>query len=89
MSVIWSVSGWALWCLVAGAAILGWAKISSAVAAGETVYSLDAAPVLALTLLASWFYVMAEWDKLHLLWLVPLLYGIPSFFGLTRNAVSD
>jgi hypothetical protein len=81
------VIGWVLWCMVAGAALLSWALLTSKAAIGEKVILVDASQALFFTLLAVWFYLLPEWNKLHLLWLAPLLSGLPVFFAITRDVV--
>ena len=83
---LWVV-GWLLWCLVAGAALLSWALLTSKAAIGEKIILADASQALFFTLLAVWFYLLPEWNKLHLLWLAPLLSGLPVFFAITRDVV--
>ena len=89
MSMFWWLSGWILWCLVVGAALIGWVRISAKAATHETIYVADSAQVLLLTLLASWFYLIPEWEKLHLLWLAPLFYGVATYFKITRDVALD
>ena len=79
------MAGWVVWCLVAGAALLSWGLLTSKAAIGEKRILFDAFQALSYTLLAVWFYVLPEWNKLHLLWVVPLLFGLPVFFVITRD----
>ena len=79
------MAGWVVWCLVAGAALLSWGLLTSKAAVGEKHILVDAFQALSYTLLAVWFYVLPEWNKLHLLWVVPLLTGLPVFFAITRD----
>ena len=80
------VAGWLVWCLVAGAALLSWALLTSKAAIGEKSILVDASQALSYTLLAVWFYLFPEWNKLHLLWVVPLLLGLPVFLAITRDS---
>ena len=80
------VAGWLVWCLVAGAALLSWALLTSKAAIGEKSILVVAFQALSYTLLAVWFYLLPEWNKLHLLWVVPLLAGLPVFFAITRDS---
>ena len=80
------VAGWLLWCLVAGAALLSWGLLTSKAAVGEKRILVDAFQALSYTLLAVWFYVIPEWNKPHLPWVVPLSSGLPVFFAITRDS---
>ena len=79
------VAGWLVWCLVAGAAVFSWALLTSKAAIGDKIILVDASQALSYTLSAVWFYLLPEWNKLHLLWIVPLLSGLPVFFAITRD----
>ena len=89
MGMIWWMSGWIVWCLVAWAALLGWAQMNAKATIKEPIYVGDGAQVLSLTLLTTWFYLIPEWDKLHLLWLAPLLFGVSSALKVPRKLASD
>ena len=43
------VAGWLLWCMVAGAALLSWALLTSKAAIGAPVFAIALIPVLGLT----------------------------------------
>ena len=85
---LWVV-GWLVWCLVAGAALLSWGLLTSKAANGEKRILVDAFQALSYTLLAVWFYVLPEWNKLHLLWVVPLLLGLPVSSSSPATARDD
>jgi len=75
-----------VWCLVAGAGLLSWGLLISKAAIGEKSILVDAFQALSYTLLAVWFYVIPEWNKPHLPWVVPLSSGLPVFFAITRDS---
>jgi hypothetical protein len=70
-----SFASWSVWCLVALMALYFWARIGIDFYTGYPLRYADCACALAYTLLCSWFFIIYDWNKLHLLWLalLPLL----------------
>jgi hypothetical protein len=69
--------GGLIWCLVALAAGVLWLALFARLANRDTYGHALPWQALFLTLLAVWFIVDSNWDKLHLLWAAPLLYAFP------------
>ena len=72
---MYSFAGWSIWCLVVLVALYFWARIGIDFYTGFPLRYADCACALAYTLLGSWFFIIYDWNKLHLLWLaiLPLL----------------
>jgi hypothetical protein len=79
---------WGLWALVVLLALFAWHTILVSVLDGRRVRFMTAASALVLTWLASWFAIVADLNKLHLLWILPAVFVALDFLqhGLTRDA---
>src|SRR5262245_50033346 len=64
---------WALWSLVALAALFAWHMVLVTRLEERRVGFMTAASAVVLTWLASWF-VIADLNKLHLLWMLPTVF---------------
>src|SRR6266496_6557504 len=69
---MYSVAGWSAWCLVALMALYFWARIGIDFYTGYALRYSDCLCALAYTLLCSWFFIIDDWNKLHMLWLALL-----------------
>jgi hypothetical protein len=67
-----SIAGWSTWCLVALAALYFWARIGVDVYTHYPPRYSDSLCALSLTLFCTWFLIIPDWDKLHMLWLATL-----------------
>ena len=69
------MAGWFIWCLVAMMALYFWARMGIDFYTSYPPRYSDCLCALALTLVCSWFFIIYDWDKLHMLWLamLPLL----------------
>jgi len=74
---MYSFASWSAWCLVVLMALYFWARIGIDFYTGYPLRYADCACALAYTLLCSWFFIIYDWDKLHMLWLAVLpLFGL-------------
>ena len=69
---MYSVASWSAWCLVALMALYFWARIGIDFYTGYSLRYSDCLCALAYTLLCSWFVIIDDWNKLHMLWLALL-----------------
>jgi Na+-driven multidrug efflux pump len=75
-------AGWSVWCLVAAMALYFWARIGIDFYTNHPPRYSDCLCALALTLCCTWFLIIYDWNKLHMLWLamlVLLALAAPSF----------
>jgi hypothetical protein len=63
---------WGVWFLIAFAAALHWGLITSDAFVGHRIKLRDALQAWAYTVLCGWFFIIQEWNKLHMLWLALL-----------------
>ena len=68
--------GWAIWVVFLVATIIYWAEIAFDILSGINMLLSDALRALACTLLTSWFFLVPEWNKLHLFWLALLIVTV-------------
>jgi hypothetical protein len=69
---MYSVASWSAWCLVALMACYFWARIGIDFYTGYSLRHSDCLCALAYTLLCTWFFIIYDWNKLHMLWLATL-----------------
>src|SRR6266566_8061907 len=69
---MFSVASWSAWCLVALMACYFWARIGIDFYTGYALRHSDCICALAYTLLCTWFFIIYDWNKLHMLWLAIL-----------------
>jgi len=67
-----SIAGWSTWCLVALVALYFWARMGIDFYTQYPPRYSDSLCALSLTLFCTWFLIISDWDKLHMLWLAPL-----------------
>ena len=82
-----AILGWILWFGALALTAGNWLYFVNRASRDDSILWHDVARVLFLTLLTSWFFIIPEWNKLHLLWLIPLGIGVTAFFRLTRDAI--
>ena len=86
---------WIAWAATLALSLYYWLGIAADFAHERTPRHTHAFYALTYTLLCSWFFVIPEWSKLHLLWLTPMvflaLFGgrIIAFLYRARFAASD
>ena len=70
-----SFASWSAWCLVVLMACYFWARFGIDFYTEYPLRYSDCVCALAYTLLCTWFLIIDDWNKLHMLWLaiVPLL----------------
>jgi hypothetical protein len=69
---MYSVASWSAWCLVALMACYFWARIGIDFYTDYPPRHSDCLCALAYTLLCTWFFIIYDWNKLHMLWLATL-----------------
>ena len=57
---------WSVWFLIAFAAALHWGLITSDAFVGHRIKLRDALQAWAYTVLCGWFFIIPEWNKLHI-----------------------
>src|ERR1700730_10110747 len=67
-----SFASWSAWCLVMLMALYFWARIGIDFYTGYPLRYSDCLCALAYTLLCTWFFIIYDWNKLHMLWLAVL-----------------
>jgi hypothetical protein len=67
---------WSVWFLIAFAAALHWGLITSDAFVGHRIKLRDALQAWAYTVLCGWFFIIPEWNKLHMIWLALLPFLI-------------
>ena len=68
--------GWAIWAIFLVATVIYWAEIGFDVLSEASLLLSDALRAVACTLLTSWFFLVPEWNKLHLFWLALLIVTV-------------
>ena len=81
---MYSVASWSAWCLVVLMALYFWARIGIDFYTGYPLRYSDCVCALAYTLLCSWFVIIDDWNKLHMLWLalLPLFVFVAPRFAI-------
>jgi hypothetical protein len=69
------IAGWTVWFLIAFAAAIHWALITSDAFVGPRIKLRDALQAWAYPVLCGWFFIIPEWNKVHMIWLalIPFL----------------
>ena len=78
------IFGWAIWSVFLLASVIYWAEIGFDVLSGRPIFLSDGVRALACTLLTSWFFLIPEWDKLHLFWLALAIITIGDWIEYRR-----
>jgi hypothetical protein len=76
--------GWGAWAVFLLAMLIYWAEIGFDIYSHKPVYIADAFRALACTLATSWFFVLPDWNKLHLLWLALAVLSIGDWIEYRR-----
>ena len=76
MSVVAYAAGWGIWILVAVLALFAWHSVLVDVLVGRRVRFINTASAVVLTWLASWFVILDQLNKLHLLWILPTVFVV-------------
>jgi hypothetical protein len=71
MTAVAHTAGWGLWVLVALSALFAWHTVLVDALVGRRVRFINSASAVVLTWLASWFLILDQLNKLHLLWILP------------------
>jgi len=74
MSVVAHAAGWGLWILVALLALFAWHTVLVDGLVGRRLRFINTASAVVLTWLASWFVILDQLNKLHLLWILPAVF---------------
>ena len=80
---MYSVASWSAWCLVVLMALYFWARIGIDFYTAYPPRYSDCLCALAYTLMCSWFFIIDDWNKLHMLWLafLPLFVFVAPRFA--------
>jgi hypothetical protein len=76
--------GWGAWAVFLLATLIYWAEIGYDVYTTKHVYISDAFGALACTLATSWFLVLPDWSKLHLLWMALAVLSVGDWIEYQR-----
>jgi hypothetical protein len=79
------LSGWLIWSLIALVAAVLWLALLIRLQNSDSFRGSVPWQALLLTLLAVWFAVNSEWNKMHLLWAAPLAYALPALVFFLRG----
>src|SRR3954470_19526337 len=67
-------AGWIAWTATLALSVYYWLGMAADFAHERTPQHTHAYYALIYTLVCSWFFVIPEWSKLHLLWLTPMAF---------------
>jgi len=76
MTAVAHAAGWGLWILVALLALFAWHTVLVDALVGRRVRFINTASAVVLTWLASWFVILEQLNKLHLLWILPVVFVV-------------
>jgi hypothetical protein len=76
--------GWCVWAVFLLAMLIYWAEIGFDIYSNKPVYISDAFRALACTLATNWFFVLSDWNKLHLLWLALAVLAVGDWIEYRR-----